>query len=55
MPDVILAVSTTNLTIVRQATSTVPHRVRARSPIRSSRASVASLTKPGGNLTGFSM
>jgi putative ABC transport system substrate-binding protein len=54
MPDLILAVSTTNLTIVRQATSTVPVVfVQVSGPVE--QGFVASLAKPGGNLTGFSM
>jgi ABC-type uncharacterized transport system substrate-binding protein len=54
MPDVILAVSTTNLTIVQQATSTVPIVfAQVSDPVE--QGFVASLTKPGGNLTGFSM
>ena len=54
MPDVILAVSTTNLTIVRQATGTVPIVfAQVSDPVE--QGFVASLTKPGGNLTGFSM
>jgi ABC-type uncharacterized transport system substrate-binding protein len=54
MPDAILASSTTNLTIVQQATSTVPVVfVQVSDPVE--QGFVASLTKPGGNLTGFSM
>src|SRR2546422_5633684 len=53
MPDVILAASTTNLTIIQQATSTVPVVfVAVSDPVE--QGFVASLTKPGGNLTGFS-
>ena len=52
-PDVILAASTTNLEIVRQATSTVPVVfVQVSDPV--AQGFVASLTKPGANLTGFS-
>jgi putative ABC transport system substrate-binding protein len=54
MPDVILTASTTNLTVVQQATSTVPVVfVQVSDPVE--QGFVASLTKPGGNLTGFSM
>jgi putative tryptophan/tyrosine transport system substrate-binding protein len=54
MPDVILASSTTNLTVIQQATSTVPVVfVQVSDPVE--QGFVASLTKPGGNLTGFSM
>jgi putative tryptophan/tyrosine transport system substrate-binding protein len=54
MPDVILASSTTNLTVMQQATSTVPVVfVQVSDPVE--QGFVASLTKPGGNLTGFSM
>jgi ABC-type uncharacterized transport system substrate-binding protein len=53
-PDVILAASTTNLTVIRQATSTVPVVfVQVSDPVE--QGFVASITKPGGNLTGFSM
>ena len=53
-PDVILTASTTNLTIVQQATSTVPVVfVQVSDPVE--QGFVASVTKPGGNLTGFSM
>src|SRR5215467_9982562 len=53
MPDVILAVTTVNLEVVRQATSTVPVVfVRVSDPV--AQGFVASLPKPGGNLTGFS-
>ena len=52
MPDVILAVTTVNLEVVRQATSTVPVVfVRVSDPV--AQGFVASLPKPGGNLTGF--
>ncbi len=54
MPDVILAASTTNLTVVQQATSTVPVVfAQVSDPVE--QGFVASVTKPGGNLTGFSM
>jgi ABC-type uncharacterized transport system substrate-binding protein len=53
-PDVILAASTTNLTIIRQGTSTIPVVfVRVTDPLE--QGFVASITKPGGNLTGFSV
>jgi putative ABC transport system substrate-binding protein len=53
MPDVILASSTTNLTVVRQATSTVPIVfVQVSDPVV--QGFVPSLTHPGGNITGFS-
>jgi putative ABC transport system substrate-binding protein len=52
MPDVILASSTTNLTIIRQATSTVPIVfVQVSDPV--AQGFVANLAHPGGNLTGF--
>jgi putative tryptophan/tyrosine transport system substrate-binding protein len=54
MPDVMLASSSTNLTAVRQATSTVPVVfVQVSDPV--AQGFVANLTKPEGNLTGFSM
>jgi putative ABC transport system substrate-binding protein len=53
-PEVILAASTTNLTVVQQATSTVPVVfVQVSDPVE--QGFVASITKPGGNLTGFTM
>jgi putative tryptophan/tyrosine transport system substrate-binding protein len=53
-PDVILASSTTNLTVIRQATSTVPVVfVQVSDPV--AQGFIANVTKPGGNLTGFSM
>jgi putative ABC transport system substrate-binding protein len=53
MPDVILAASTTNLRVVQQATNSVPVVfVRVSDPVE--QGFIASLTKPGGNLTGFS-
>jgi putative tryptophan/tyrosine transport system substrate-binding protein len=54
MPDVILASSTTNLTVVRQATSTIPVVfVQVSDPV--AQGFVANMTRPEGNLTGFSM
>jgi putative ABC transport system substrate-binding protein len=53
MPDVVLAVSTTNLTVIQQATSTVPVVfVSVSDPV--AQGFVASMRQPGGNLTGFS-
>jgi putative ABC transport system substrate-binding protein len=53
VPDVIVASSTTNLTVVREATSTVPVVfVQVSDPVE--QGFVASLSHPGGNLTGFS-
>jgi putative ABC transport system substrate-binding protein len=53
-PDVILSASTTNLMILRQATNTIPIVfVQVSDPV--AQGFVASVTKPGGNLTGFSM
>jgi putative ABC transport system substrate-binding protein len=53
-PDVILASSTTNLTALRQATSIVPIVfVQVSDPVE--QGFVTSVTRPGGNLTGFSM
>jgi putative ABC transport system substrate-binding protein len=52
MPDVILASSTTNLTVLRQATSTIPVVfVQVTDPV--AQGFVANMTKPGGNITGF--
>jgi putative ABC transport system substrate-binding protein len=52
-PDVIFAATTTNLDVVRQATTTLPVVfVQVSDPV--AQGFVASLTKPGGNLTGFS-
>jgi len=52
MPDVILAASTTNLTVVRQATSTVPVVfVQVSDPV--AQGIVPTLARPGGNITGF--
>jgi putative tryptophan/tyrosine transport system substrate-binding protein len=53
MPDVTLAASTVSLTEIRQATGTVPVvSVEVADPIVQGFA--ASVTHPGGNLTGFS-
>jgi putative ABC transport system substrate-binding protein len=53
LPDVILTASTTNLTVVRQATSTVPVVfVQVSDPV--AQGFVPNLTHPGGNITGFS-
>jgi putative ABC transport system substrate-binding protein len=53
LPEVILAVTTVNLEVLRQATSTVPVVfVQVSDPV--AQGFVASLPKPGGNLTGFS-
>jgi putative ABC transport system substrate-binding protein len=53
MPDVILADSTASLMVIQQATSTVPVVFFVVSdPV--AQGFVASLTPPGGNLTGFS-
>jgi len=52
-PDVIVAITTTNLIAVRQATSTVPIVFLSVSdPV--AQGFVANVAKPGGNLTGFS-
>jgi ABC-type uncharacterized transport system substrate-binding protein len=52
-PDVILAASTTNLTVIRQATSTIPVVfLLVSDPVE--QGFVANLAKPGGNITGFS-
>ena len=53
MPDVILAGSTVNLTVVQQATSTVPVVfVQVADPV--TQGFIASVRQPGGNITGFS-
>ena len=53
MPDVILVASATNLTAIRQATSTVPVVfVSVSDPV--AQGFVASAKHPGGNITGFS-
>jgi putative tryptophan/tyrosine transport system substrate-binding protein len=52
MPDVVLASSSTNLTAVQQATTTIPMVfVLVSDPL--AQGFVASVTKPGGNITGF--
>jgi putative tryptophan/tyrosine transport system substrate-binding protein len=54
MPDVILAGSTINLTVIQQATSTVPVVfVQVADPV--GQGFVASMRRPGGNVTGFSL
>jgi putative tryptophan/tyrosine transport system substrate-binding protein len=54
MPDVILASTTNNLIVVREATSTVPVVfVGVSDPV--AQGFVASVRQPGGNLTGFSL
>jgi putative ABC transport system substrate-binding protein len=54
MPDVILAASTTNLTIIREVTNTVPIVfVQISDPV--AQGFVESMRRPGGNLTGFSV
>jgi putative ABC transport system substrate-binding protein len=53
-PDVVLAATTLNLTMIRQATSTVPVVfVAVADPVQ--QGFVASIRQPGGNLTGFSL
>jgi putative tryptophan/tyrosine transport system substrate-binding protein len=53
MPDVILAVSTVNLTAISQATSAVPVVfLSVADPV--AQGFVANVRHPGGNLTGFS-
>jgi len=53
-PEVILASSTTNLTAIRQATNTVPVVfIQVSDPV--AQGFVTNVTRPGGNLTGFSM
>jgi putative tryptophan/tyrosine transport system substrate-binding protein len=53
LPDVILTSSTTNLTVIRQATNTVPVVfVQVSDPV--AQGIVPSLIHPGGNITGFS-
>jgi putative ABC transport system substrate-binding protein len=53
MPDAILAENTINLEVIGQATSTVPVVfVAVSDPV--AQGFVASMTRPGGNLTGFS-
>jgi len=53
MPDVILAASSTNLTLLREMTSNVPIVfVNVTDPVE--QGFVTSLTRPGGSITGFS-
>jgi putative ABC transport system substrate-binding protein len=53
MPDVILAHSALNLTVIQQATRTVPVVfLRVSDPV--AQGFVASMRQPGGNVTGFS-
>jgi putative ABC transport system substrate-binding protein len=53
MPDVILVASTANLTVIQEATSTIPVVfVQVSDPIE--QGFIRSLMQPGGNLTGFS-
>jgi len=53
MPDMIVAITTTNLIAVRQATSTIPVVFLSVSdPVE--QGFVTNVAKPGGNLTGFS-
>jgi ABC-type uncharacterized transport system substrate-binding protein len=52
-PDAIVSASTTNLMVLRQATNTVPIVfVQVSDPV--AQGFVSNLTRPGGNLTGFS-
>ncbi len=54
MPDAILASTTINLTVIQEATSTVPVVfVQVSDPV--AQGFVASVRQPGGNLTGFSL
>jgi putative tryptophan/tyrosine transport system substrate-binding protein len=54
MPDVILASTTINLTVIREATSTVPVVfVSVSDPV--AQGFIASMRQPGSNLTGFSL
>jgi putative ABC transport system substrate-binding protein len=54
MPEVIVAHSTINLTVIRQATNTVPVVfLSVAGPV--AQGFVQSLSRPGGNLTGFSL
>jgi putative tryptophan/tyrosine transport system substrate-binding protein len=54
MPDLILTSTTINLTVIQEATSTVPVVfVSVSDPV--AQGFVASMRRPGGNLTGFSV
>jgi putative ABC transport system substrate-binding protein len=54
MPDVILASTTINLTVIREATSSVPVVfVQVSDPV--AQGFVSSMRRPGGNITGFSL
>jgi putative tryptophan/tyrosine transport system substrate-binding protein len=53
-PDVILTASTTNLIAIQQATSTVPV-VFLQVSDPAEQGFVANITRPGGNITGFTM
>ena len=54
MPDAVVAISTVNLTAIRQATSVVPVVfLRIADPV--AQGFVANISQPGGNLTGFSL
>jgi putative ABC transport system substrate-binding protein len=54
MPDAILASSTTNLMVIQQATSAIPVVfVAVSDPV--AQGFVTTVTRPGGNLTGFGM
>ena len=53
MPDVVVASTTNNLIVVRQATATIPVVfVAVSDPV--AQGFVASMSRPGGNITGFS-
>jgi putative tryptophan/tyrosine transport system substrate-binding protein len=53
LPDLILVASTTNLTAIQRATSTVPVVfVSVSDPV--AQGFIASVRRPGGNITGFS-
>jgi putative ABC transport system substrate-binding protein len=54
VPDVLIASTTINLTVIREATSTVPVVfVSVSDPV--AQGFVTSMRRPGGNLTGFSV